>query len=69
MATPSDDSYLLDTATACAMLCISTSSLHRLIRGGALKALKAGRKTLIRRADLIAWAESQPSARGSEERI
>ena len=53
---------LADTVpAACARLGISRSTLHLEVASGHLRAVKAGGRTLIRRADQLSWVDSLPA--------
>ena len=57
------DGELLTVAEFCLKFRISRSSAYGLLRCGALRAVKVGRGTRIRRADAAAWAERLPAYR------
>jgi len=51
---------LVSTDRAARLLDISTATVDRLIAAGTLPVVRVGSRTLIRRADLEAWAEGLP---------
>lgn len=51
--------YTIDRLTNAYSL--SRSTLYEILRSGALKAIKLGTRTLIRRSDIEAWLDAQPS--------
>ena len=53
---------ILDAARAAG---VGRSTIYENINSGALKARKAGRRTLILRADLQAWLDSFPAVKAA----
>jgi len=49
-------------AQFCALYGVGRSYVYLLMHSGALRAVKAGKRTLVRRADAEAWLASLPSA-------
>ncbi|MGA7741807.1 MAG: helix-turn-helix domain-containing protein [Polyangia bacterium] len=55
---PPDQPLLLSVTAAAPMLAVSTRYLRVLISSGALPVVRLGRRTLVRRADLLAIVSS-----------
>lgn len=58
---------LIDVRAACARLSISRTTLYRLTAAGSVQAVKIGRRTLFRPADLDRLAETGASTRAERE--
>jgi excisionase family DNA binding protein len=54
---------MLTLAEACAIARVGRSSIYGAIRRGELRAVKIGRRTLIRASDLYEWLDSAPALR------
>jgi excisionase family DNA binding protein len=59
--TISDDTEALTIYEACKRARVSRTFLYGELAAGRLRAVKAGRKTLIRAADLRAWLAALPA--------
>lgn len=56
------DKFLIGVAEAVSISGLSRSALYEHLADGSIRAVKAGRKTLIDVSSLKAWAQSLPSA-------
>jgi type IV pilus assembly protein PilB len=56
------DTELLSLEAAAEYLCVSKSTLYRLLDGGKLRGMKAGKQWRFRMADLVAYVERGPAA-------
>jgi excisionase family DNA binding protein len=60
---PVDNALLMTYATAAKRLCISESSLYRLIKSGELPTVRIGKSSRITEEDLRAYVEGLPRER------
>lgn len=68
MTASPDEQLAYRPAQVCDMLGMPRATLYELLRSGELKAIKVGRATYVRRADLEAYLASRPAWVPAEER-
>ena len=60
--------FTLTIKRACEASGLSRSTIYEAMGKGALPALKVGRRTLVRRADLERWLDAMPNAQIGQRR-